>query len=95
MAVSFTKNKYFEQWKKIFQRWFEDIKERKLSSTDLCLSFVLNYKIDKLVIGINDKNHLESLINFKRIKKLENFGYIETNNANLYDIRKWSHLWTK
>lgn len=91
----FTKNKYFKQWKKIFQRWFEDIKERKLSPTDLCLSYVLNYKIDKLVIGINDKSHLESLINFKRVKKLENFGYIETNNTNLYDTRKWSHLWTK
>ena len=45
------------------------------------------------MVGINDQNHLDSIINFKKVKNLKKFDYIKNDNKNLYDTRKWSHLW--
>ena len=91
----FTKDKYFKEWRPIFQDWFKDIKNQKIKPIDVCLSYVLSHNIDKLVIGIDNISHLKSIINFKKIRKLENFDYIRINNINLYDTRKWLHLWMK
>lgn len=90
-----TKHKYFKKWRPNFQKWFNDIYENDLNATDICLSYVLNYNIDKIVVGINDHHNLESIINFKKVINLKNFEYIKSDDKNLYDARKWSHLWLK
>ena len=89
------KNNYFKKWHPIFKKWFKDIREHDFSPSDICLSYVLNHKIDKIVVGINDIDHLKSIINFKKVKNLKNFDYIKNDNINLYDTRKWLHLWLK
>jgi len=88
-----TKNRYFKRWQPKFQKWFKDINKNDFSTSDVCLSYVLKYKIDKIVVGINDQNHLDSIINFKKVKNLKKFDYIKNDKKNLYDTRKWSHLW--
>ena len=89
------KNKYFKKWHSKFKKWFKDIKKQNLNPVDICLSYVLNYKIDKIVVGINDQDQLKSIINFKKIKKLKYLNYICSRNIQLYDTREWLHLWLK
>jgi len=88
-----TKNKYFKRWRPKFNKWFRDISKNDFSATDVCLSYVLKYKVDKIVVGINDQNQLDSIINFQKVKNLNDFNYIKNDNIDLYDTRKWLHLW--
>lgn len=86
-------NKYFHKWHSKFSRWFKYLKMNGIKPVDVCLSYVLKHNIDKVVLGVDDINHLISLINFKKEKKLKKFSYMKCNNNLLIDTRKWTHIW--
>ena len=61
-------HKYFKKWKNHFLKWESFLKLNKLNKLNGCLKFILQNKlIDKIVIGLSQKSHLNNLI--KELKK--------------------------
>ena len=75
-----------------FRKYF---KKKKITSLQACLKYVLSFKkIDKIVIGVEDKKQLEKIlktnINFPKFAKPK----IKIKNKNLINPVYWSkHLW--
>ena len=86
---SFYKKKYFEKWKKSFFKWFQTLKNNNISPIDYCLSDLLSYNFDKIIIGINNCDNLKDVVNFKLIKKRDITLKIKTNDLELIDPRNW------
>ena len=82
------KKKYFRQWKEIFNRWFKFLEDKKISPIDYCLSDLLKYDFNNVVVGIDNSKNLNELINFKTISKnkMKNF---QINDTKLIDPRNW------
>lgn len=81
-------NKYFKIWKKSISKWFIFLKNNNISPLDYCLTDLLKYDFDGIVIGINKSKNLKEIINFKKINK-DKFLNMETNDLRLIDPRKW------
>lgn len=60
-------------WKKLEKK----ISNLKLTHYEACLNFIINSKVDKIIIGINDKKHLKKFLNFKKINSIIPFFYIK------------------
>ena len=82
------KKNYFKKWQKPFFNWFKNLENNNISPVDYCLSDLLNYDFNKIIIGINDSKNLKEIINFKTIgkNKMINFNISDTN---LIDPRNW------
>ena len=84
---SIYKKKYFNKWRKIFFNWFNYLEKLDISPIDYCLSDLLNYDFDKIIIGINSSDDLKKIINFKTIKnKMVNLSIYD---KSLIDPRNW------
>lgn len=79
---------YFKKWKKYFSDWFKELKNNNISPVDYCLSDLMNYNFDKIIIGINNSKNLEKILNFKTIdtKKILR---PQINEKKLIDPRLW------
>ena len=86
---SFCKKKYFKKWQKYFIKWFNNLKNINVSPIDYCLSDLLNYDFDKILIGINSSKNLKEILNFKDVRKCNNTINFKINNKKLIDPRKW------
>lgn len=84
----FFKKKYFRQWKTLFLNWFKYLEKNRIPPVDYCMSDLLNYDFDKIIIGINSHKNLKEIIDFKIVKKnqMKNFTI---NDKNLIDPRYW------
>lgn len=82
------KKKYFRKWKNQISQWFSLLENNKVSPIDYCLSDILNYDFDKVVIGINNFNNLREIINFKKVNLNKIFD-LKINDIKLIDPRKW------
>ncbi len=82
------KKKYFQKWQTSFIKWFDNLDRNNISPIDYCLSDLLNYDFDRIIIGINNSKNLDEVINFKTInkKKMINFSI---NDKKLIDPRNW------
>ena len=67
--TSVYKKKYFKKWQKLFFKWFQDLEVNNISAIDYCLSDLINYDFDRIIIGVNNYNDLNEIINFKKNKK--------------------------
>ena len=83
------KKKYFNKWKKKISDWFLWLENNNISPIDYCLSDLLNYDFDQIVIGVNNYANLKEIINFKVIKKKYKFLNLKKNDLNLIDPRNW------
>ena len=83
------KKKYFQKWEKYFYNWFSWLDKNNISPVDYCMSDLLNYNFDKIVIGINNYENLYKIINFKKINKNYNFSKLIKNNLQIIDPRCW------
>ena len=46
---------------------------------EACLNFVINSNVDKIILGINDKNHITKILNFRKINsKIPVFKFKKT-----------------
>ncbi len=61
------------QWKK-FEK---DLIRLKLTHYEACLNFVINFKVDKIILGVNDKNQLKEFLNFNKKKLKVPFLYVK------------------
>ena len=82
------KKKYFRKWQKKFFDWFHFLKNKNISPIDYCLSDLMSYDFDKIIIGINNSKNLNEIINFKKINK-NNMINFEINDTKLIDPRNW------
>ena len=72
-----------------FKDWFNYLYKNKISPIDYCLTDVLNYDFDKIIIGINNAQNLNEVINFKTIDK-KKIMRIKLYDKQLIDPRKWN-----
>jgi len=86
---SLYKNKYFKKWQKIFFEWFKDLKDNNISPISYCVSDLLDYNFDQIIVGINSCNNLKKIINFQKVKNRNKILNISTNDLKLIDPRNW------
>ena len=82
------KKKYFRKWKKTFTEWFKILENNQISPVDYCLTDLLNYDFDQIVIGVNNCDNLKEILNFKT-KENNFFLNIKQNDLKLVDPRNW------
>ena len=82
------KKKYFKKWHKIFVDWFKFLQNNNITPADYCLSDLLKYDFDQIVIGINNSENLKEIINFKTIDKNKMINF-RISDTKLIDPRKW------
>ena len=88
--TSVYKKKYFKKWQKLFFKWFQDLEVNNISAIDYCLSDLINYDFDRIIIGVNNYNDLNEIINFKKIKKNNKIINLKISDTKLIDPRKWN-----
>mgnify|MGYP000027558555 FL=1 len=69
--------------------WFLFLKNNNISSIDYCLSDLMKYDFDQVIVGINNYNNLKQIINFKTINKNKMMNF-KINDIKLIDPRKWN-----
>ena len=72
------------QWKK----FKKDLIRLKLTHYEACLNFVINFKVDKIILGVNDKNQLKEFLNFNKKKLKVPFLYVK--DSKLINPIYWS-----
>lgn len=82
------RKKYFKKWEGLFVDWFKYLKTNKISPIDFCMSDLLNYRFDKVIVGINSSENLKDILNFKIIGKNKMINF-KINDKMLIDPRNW------
>ena len=82
------KKKYFKKWNFFFLNWFKHLETKDISPIDYCLSDLLKYDFDKIIVGINNSQNLKEIINFRTISK-NNMINLSINDTKLIDPRNW------
>ena len=82
------KKKFFKKWKKNFSDWFQVFKNENISPIDHCLSDLLQYNFDKIIIGINNSDNLKKILNFKIIDISKMYN-LRITDKKLIDPRNW------
>ena len=82
------KKKFFKKWYNALHQWFSLIQENDISPIDYCLSDILKYDFDRIIIGINSYDNFKEILNFKKIDNDDKLN-IKTNDIKLIDPRNW------
>ena len=82
------KKKYFQKWNKKIYKWFKKLELNNVSPVDYCLNDLLRHDFDKIIVGVNNSENLNEIINFKKVNK-NKMIYFKINDINLIDPRKW------
>ena len=75
----------------LFRNWHQFLKENNISKLSACISYIKSIqKIDKVLIGVQNRNQLEEIINCP-IKKLNlnELEFMHSSNLNLIDPSRW------
>ncbi len=79
----------FNKFKELLN-WYNFLKTNKLDSLTEIMNFLSNFKfIDKVVIGVKNKDQLKQILNTKIYKNKRNYQKFKSNNLELIDPRKW------
>ena len=82
-----TKLKKYENLWIIWENW---LRKNKITALQACLSFVRNQnKIDRIVVGFNNKSQLDKILKIKLIKSNSLFNDMSIKNRKLIDPRQW------
>lgn len=80
----------FKKYNTIFEKYHSWLKINNIDSFKACLSFIYSLKfIDKIIVGIDNVNQFNKIINFKLSKKKLNFKLLNCTKNNLIDPRTW------
>ena len=82
------RKKYFKKWEILFFLWFDMLKKNNISAVDYCISDLLEYDFDRIIIGVNNYINLKEIINFKMINKKYRQNF-EISDLKLIDPRYW------
>ena len=81
--------KFFREWHKHFSEWFDRLNKNNISPIQYCLNDLCKYDFNKMIIGINSKDDLKEIINFKLLKKNFEVMNLNINSLKLIDPRRW------
>ena len=85
-----TIDKKFKKYSRFFKDYFNFLKFKNLNPVDYCLNFIFEFKkLDKIIIGINSKNNLNEILNYKKHKLLNYDLFNSSNDKFIIDPRKW------
>lgn len=80
----------FKKEKKYLDHFFDWCKNMKISSKLACIHFIKQQrKIDHVVIGVDEANHLKEIINIFKKKQIKIPNKFYSNNIKLIDPRRW------
>lgn len=83
----------FMIWRNIWEKWHDWLASRNISPLEACLSYPLSFKeIDRVVVGVNNKNQLDEIISIASNAKVNSFPEISSNELNLINPSRWSLL---
>ena len=71
-----------------FNKWFDYMEKNNISPIDYCLSDLMKYDFDRILIGINNSENLKEILNFKTVNKNKMINF-EISDRKLIDPRKW------
>ena len=81
--------KKFLKWKERFEIFKYQMSVNRVKNLDACINFVQNNKyIDKVLIGVDNLNHLKEIVSVKSYNKIK-FPNIHVENKKLIDPSKW------
>ena len=83
------KKKYFKKWRNFFIEWFNYLDSKNISPINYCLTDIINYDFDQIIIGVNNYNNLKEIINFNKIKKDSKLMNFKINDIKIIDPRNW------
>ena len=72
-----------------FFQWFEYLKNNNISPISYCLNDLLSHDFDQIIIGINSRDNLNEILNFKLIQNKDNINDFIINDLKLIDPRNW------
>jgi len=82
--------KKFKKFKEL-SNWHNFLQSNKLNSLTEIINFLNNFRfINKIVIGVKNKDQLKQILNTKIYKNKKNFDKFKSNNLKLIDPRKWN-----
>ena len=81
--------KKFLKWKEKFKIFKDQMSVNRVKNLDACINFIQNNKnIDKILIGVDNLNHLKEIVSVKSYNKIK-FPNIRVENQKLIDPSKW------
>lgn len=83
------KKKYFKKWRNFFIEWFNYLDSKNISPINYCLTDIINYDFDQIIIGVNNYNNLKEIINFNKINKDSKLMNFKINDIKIIDPRNW------
>ena len=83
--------KYFLKWKKILNKFNNQMNKCNVSNLEGCINFVLRNKyIDKVLIGVDHVDQLKQILKVKKNKKII-FPQFVIKNQELINPSKWKN----
>ena len=84
--------RFKKKYKHLFSKFKNWCSKNNISKIQACLHFIKQYKkIDYLVVGFNNYNHLKEIIDVFKRKQIIIPNKFSTNDINLIDPRRWNH----
>jgi aryl-alcohol dehydrogenase-like predicted oxidoreductase len=83
------KKNYFKEWEIFFLKWFNFLQYNKISPINYCLNDLLSHNFDQIIIGINSRDDLKEILNFKLMKNKDKLYDFAINDLKLIDPRNW------
>jgi aryl-alcohol dehydrogenase-like predicted oxidoreductase len=84
--------RFKKKYKHLFSKFKHWCSKNNISKIQACLHFIKQYKkIDYLVVGFNNYNHLKEIIDVFKRKQIIIPNKFSTNDINLIDPRRWNH----
>lgn len=81
---------YFDRWNCCLSKWDLFVKKIGHSRTSICLGFVKQFKqIDRVIIGIDNSNHLHQLVNDFSLNIDVKPQYLSVEDTSLIDPFNW------
>jgi len=81
--------KYFKKFEQNLKEWDAWTLKNRINKIDACLNFILNNKVDKIVLGIDEKKHLKKILRFKKSAKDLNYSELSCNDLKLIYPKLW------
>ena len=85
-----TASEKFQKYNDVFKKYHSWLNENNIGPFDACLLYVNSIKlVDKIVVGVDNLQQLNQIINFKFIKKKLNFKKMNCLKIKLINPSAW------
>lgn len=83
----------FDQWRLLWDEWFDWLEKSEMSPVDACLRYVLSYsEISKVVVGVDNITQLNQLIKASRGSLPSIPEKLKVDDVNLINPANWALL---